>query len=328
MRLSLIVVTFNSADCVGPCIESARQILPIDEVIAVDNASVDDTVARLRELSDVRVLHPTGNVGFARASNMGAVAASGTHLLFLNPDVRAMAADQEKLQCLFDRSPFGLVAPLLVRTDRPRQRLEGGNPEPHWLWDYMAHTWLALWPRDLPLPRLRRANGKADWVSAAMLLAKSSEFRRLGGFDSRFFLYYEDRDLCARYRREGLPIVSTRAIIGEHLGTSSSGREQSSAESFRWSLLGWLEYVFVHDGERTARRAALLTLRTLRLLDVSLRLARNGAPRQARLERKSREIGELLISLRLMGDYDDGSSYCPNARRLFADASGPRLIHA
>jgi N-acetylglucosaminyl-diphospho-decaprenol L-rhamnosyltransferase len=326
MRLSIIVVTFNSAACIVECLDSLHRSLPKAEVIVVDNGSHDGTGGLLAARSTERVLQSTENLGFARACNMGADAALGTHLLFINPDVVVREADHDRLRRLADRSPFGLVAPVLIRKDRGRQRIEGGRTESHWLRDYVSNTWLALWPREFPLPGSRSKHGHpADWVSAAMLLAKTSEFRRLGGFDSRFFLYYEDRDLCARYRKEGLPILTTAALAAVHVGSSSSPREDLGVDALTWSLLGWLEYVFLHEGEETARRAARATISTLRLMNGTLRLARRGSLTLRRLDRKGDQIADVLVSLRQKAETTDSSPYCPDARRVLAEAWGKRL---
>jgi hypothetical protein len=158
-----------------------------------------------------------------------------------------------------------------------------------------------------------------DWVSAALLLADAGEFSRLGGFDPRFFLYYEDRDLSARYRAAGLPVGTTNALAGRHSGSSSSPRDDLSVEALTWALLGWLEYLYVHRGEATARRATGATVHTLRLQAGSIRLARRGAPRSPRLARKSEQLDALLASLRGQAARNAGD-YCPEARRLLAEA--------
>jgi len=320
MGLSVVVVTFNSAACVATCLSSVRRFLPRAEIVGVDNASEDDTVDVLSSFPDVQLVRSAENLGFGRACNLGAEAAAGTHVLFLNPDVVLTGADEEQLGRLIARDPFGLAAPQLVSGEGARKTSEGGRAESHWLRDYAAHTWLTLWPRELPLPGGGQTNGNVDWVSGALLIARTSEFRRLGGFDPRFFLYYEDRDLCARYRREGLPITTTTAIAGRHERGTSSGEGRLVVEPLAWSLLGWLEYVSVHDSENAARRAARTTLTTLRVLEASLRVTRHGTPRGGRVDRRSRELGELLASLRRKVDGGDSPEYYPNARRILADA--------
>jgi N-acetylglucosaminyl-diphospho-decaprenol L-rhamnosyltransferase len=325
VQLSVIIVSFNSGGCIRACVESVRKQLPAAEVIAIDNASDDDSVSILSSFQDVRVLRSAENVGFGRACNLGVEAAQGTHLLFLNPDVVVTGVDEQGLERLYEDGPFGLVGPALRRTDGRGKRVDAGNAESHWLQDYLANTWLTLWPREFPLSGSgRKAPRSPDWVSGAMLLARTAEFRRLGGFDPRFFLYYEDRDLCARYRRAGLPIARSTALVGQHVGSSSTQGDELVVEPLTWCYLGWLEYLYLHEGDRTARRAARLSLDTLRFLRASLRLVRRGAPASARLERKSRQLTGLLSSLRRRVQNEDPSGYCPDAQRVLGEAWNAR----
>src|SRR3954452_9679459 len=87
-RLSVVVVTYNSNEAVAASLPPlCAQLRPEDELVVVDNASADGTVAAVRRLAPAaRVRVFTVNTGFAAAANAGARAAAGDLLLFLNPD--------------------------------------------------------------------------------------------------------------------------------------------------------------------------------------------------------------------------------------------------
>jgi N-acetylglucosaminyl-diphospho-decaprenol L-rhamnosyltransferase len=305
--ISAVVVTYDSAACVGGCIASVRDVLPRAEIVVVDNRSRDETVNAIRAAApQARVIENDENVGFGRACNVGAEAARGSHVLFLNPDVVVTAVRQRRLHELLATRPFGLVAPDL-EGEVDRRRAENS-----WTRDFFAHTLETFRPREWRRPGGRHSADDA-WVSGAMLLVSREEFLELGGFDPRFFLYYEDRDLSRRYRYANLPVLTTEAISGRHVPGTSSASDGLRAGPMAWSLLGWIQYICIHDGERTAWRAARATLTTLRVL----RLAAHALASLpwARARRKARQLDEVL---RVLTEHasGDNAGFCPDALRL------------
>jgi GT2 family glycosyltransferase len=149
-----------------------------------------------------------------------------------------------------------------------------------------------------------------------MLLARRAEFLRLGGFDRRFFLYYEDRDLAARYRQAELPIRITTALEGAHAESGSSGTDDLRVVPAGWAFLGWIQYVFLHRGERAARLTARVGVTTLQTLSLTLAGAAKIAPKR-RIERKRTQLDALLKFLDDQAAQPAGEdSFCPDARRL------------
>jgi GT2 family glycosyltransferase len=305
--ISVVIVTYDSAACVAACLASVRDTLAAAELIVVDNGSRDDTVSVVRATApDARIIENGENVGFGRACNTGADAASGSHLLFLNPDANVVHVRADELGRVLAAEPFGLVAPSLDGEDDRRRA------ETSWTVDYLSHTFETLRPRGWrPAPR-RRRDERDVWVSGGMLLASRKEFIELGGFDPRYFLYYEDRDLSRRYRGAKLPIRNTDALQGRHLPGTSSASDGLRAEPMAWSLLGWLQYVCVRDGERTGRKAARASVTTLRMLRVAVRAL--AALRWERARRKARQLDEVLGFLRERASGDD-TRFCPDALR-------------
>ncbi len=306
--ISAVVVTYDSATCVGRCLASVRAFLPDAEIVVVDNGSHDETVRAIRAAApDAHVIESGENVGFGRACNTGAQAARGSHVLFINPDAVVAAVDRGQLDRLLEGRPFGLVAPSL-EGERDRRRAERS-----WMAEYFAHTFETLRPREWR-PRVRIYEGTAPaWVSGAMLFVSREEFLGLGGFDPRFFFCYEDQDLSRRYCDAGLAIRTTDAIRGRHAGGRSSAHDGLRPGPMAWSLLGWIQYVAIHEDERAARRAARATLVTLRLLRLGMYPL--AAMRWGRARRKARQLDELL---RLLSDHASGDDarFCPDALRV------------
>lgn len=312
--LSAVFVTHDSEDCIEEALASVRRQLPSTELVVVDNASEDRTREIVRAFGGVRLVAQEENLGFGRACNIGADNSTGTHLLFVNPDARIVSVDSVALQKLLQERPCGLVGPYFVSSDADAESGRGElRPERHWLFAYASETFVLLRPRELaPGPPRARRDG-AHWLAASVLLAEREEFDRLGRFDPRFFLYYEDRELSARYRDAGLPIRSTPAIRVEHRGAASSRTRGFRAAQHGWALLGWIQYLDLRHGPRVAGRAARLALGTLRSLALGLRLAR--VARVPRVERKWREVGMLLdfIDDVTGGSPEPSREFCPDA---------------
>jgi glycosyltransferase involved in cell wall biosynthesis len=96
--ISAVVVTYDSAACVGRCIASVKEALPNAELVVVDNGSQDETTRAVRESApDARLIESGENLGFGCACNVGAEAAQGSYLLLLNPDVVVTAVQNHEL---------------------------------------------------------------------------------------------------------------------------------------------------------------------------------------------------------------------------------------
>lgn len=317
MKLSAIVVAHNSSSVVATCCQSLRSLIPSAEIIVVDNASTDDTRQLCCQFDGVTLLANGVNAGYGRACNQGAEAASGSHVLFLNPDVEIVEANLQALEREQRASPFGLAAPML------RRSASGARAARHWTFDLASHVLGPLWPREIPPPPrlvIRRSNW---WPAGALLLVDRAEFLGLGGFDRRFFLYYEDLDLARRYRAANLPIRSTAAIRAHHrAGTSSTSAGAVSRNG--WSYLSWIEYLCVWNGRDTAVRAAKLAGMLRHQVSGALGLLACIGPASGRARRKRLELAELDQFVRWQSAPGDVSTadFCPEARAILAALLG------
>ena len=221
-------------------------------MIVVDNGSNDGTAELVERRDDAVLLASGGNVGFGRGCNVGAEAAAGEWLLFVNPDVRLLALALPEHR---EGDRFGVGA---GQVDDGRAGLESGlRAEPTLVEDWQREVIGRFLPRQVGalVPTRRHPPG---WAYGALTLVRADEFRALGGFDERFFLYHEDRDLGARYRQEGMPIRDLPDVTGRHLkGRSVDGASGLAAEA--WAFVSWIEYLSIWRGRqeaaRTARRA-------------------------------------------------------------------------
>jgi N-acetylglucosaminyl-diphospho-decaprenol L-rhamnosyltransferase len=325
--LSVIVVSYNSSECLARCLHSITEHLRGAEVLVVDNASTDASVAIAGDFAPaVQIVEVGANLGFGRACNLGARRASRPQLLFLNPDVTILFARLESLAALTQTAPYGLVVPPLAADpdEQPTPQLYRYR---RWLALELQHLWAPLVPREWQRPRRVVQDPAQAWAPAAMLLARRDEFLQLGGFDERYFLYAEDLDLCRRYRSRGLELRTTAALAGIHIpGRSSSVIAESPGTRAGWSLLGLLEYVARWHGEASAVHAARIMLTTFRLQIAFLSLAERAGSTRVRRKRAEIESLERFVRTRAVPSTDEPAATaecCRAARAALRKAVGP-----
>lgn len=149
------------------------------------------TSLRSNRIQDISVVANTkkNNPGFAAAANIGANRLSTDYLIFINPDAVLAPGALAIAQRYLERHPAVGVVGFLLRSPAGQvEVMSFGAPV----------TPLSLIARHFIKPRLPRHPAPVGWVSAGALLVRRRLFKQLGGFDPRFFLYWEDVDLCRR----------------------------------------------------------------------------------------------------------------------------------
>lgn len=225
MKLSILIINWNSKDYLRECllsIRGTRDVLP-PQIIVVDGGSFDGCAEMVvREFPEVDFVQSPANVGFGQSNNLGFQEVTGDAVLLLNPDTQLQAgALSELLAGLLDLPDAGLIGARLLNSDGSLQ-LSCVHPLPT--------PWNAAFDSDCLRRRWWRMKGpvagsepmEVEAVSGACMLLRSEVFRRLGGFDPRYFMYAEDMDLCLKVRRSGLKIYHVpRAAVVHHGGGSS-----------------------------------------------------------------------------------------------------------
>lgn len=247
---SFITVSFNSADQLARFWRDDR---PEDvEWIVADNASKDDS-CDIAKAAGARVLELPTNRGFAVANNIGLASARGVYTAFVNPDV---AVDWRSLGALAAEidSTGGIVAPQLVDVDEPLRLQPNGRNLPFPKRKVANRDVLpSLFPvRDYAVRAQPGERRQVVWVMGAAVLGRTETFRRLSGWDERFFLYYEDHDLGLRARLSGLTVTLlgdvrwahswARATAGQPLSRAHWYELQSAWRFYRkypWLLSEW-----------------------------------------------------------------------------------------
>lgn len=235
MDLSVIIVSYNSrghlARCLQAVLAGAERVKW--EAIVVDNASHDGNPEMVaREFPNVTLIANPENVGFARACNQGFRMARGESLLFLNPDTEPKPGSIAALMgYLRDNPRLGAVGPRLCNPNGQLARSSFRFPSllrPFLNFHIVQHIAGERFGLPYPLedPRVREG-GPVDWLSGACLLVRRQALDEAGPLDERYFMYFEDIDLCRRIWEAGWEVVYRPDVEVFHVGGASACGQQT-----------------------------------------------------------------------------------------------------
>jgi N-acetylglucosaminyl-diphospho-decaprenol L-rhamnosyltransferase len=247
-ELTIIIVSYNVRQELDVCLQSlVGHTAPYPtEIVVVDNASNDGTPEMVRAAwPTVRVIDAGGNLGFARANNLGIRATSGEFVLLLNPDTvvppGAVAALVRGLAVHPDAAAAG---PRLIDSE--------GFPELSFGWaigpvgELRQKIVGSLYARRVrPIVRMvdrwSRLAGPREWVSGACLMLRRADLEAAGLLDERFFMYTEDVDLCVTLRERGRSVYFVPQSEVLHLRGRSAGRNPSTERLRRVSQIAYYQ---------------------------------------------------------------------------------------
>jgi len=274
--VAAVIVAFNDAALVRSG-AAAAVASGVNRVLVWDN-STDPTVReQIRGLANDRILVLSlgANVGFGSANNRAMELVDEPLVLLVNPDCSITSDALETLIATIDSAPrIAITAPRMMYPSGEPGFAGGGRPS--LLKELISTTRVDdVIPRRLRIGLLRvagrlarllgrgpslasslEAGGPLDmhWVSGFCILARTDVLRRVGGFDDRIFLYFEDVELCERVREAGYRVVLTRSTSVTHIESTST----ASAGKSRHYWEGLSTYFDIRGSGTKARVSALM----------------------------------------------------------------------
>ena len=229
-------------------------------LIIVDNASTDGSPAQLSDLGPkATLIANSGNAGFAEGCNIGirAALAQGAHYIFLlNNDATVRTETLDRLVQTAATTGDAILGCVIRESQSgdlqyfgSKRSVETGGPD-----------WFTS-PADLE--RLKQPLIETDFVFGTALFAPARLFQKVGLFDVRFFLTFEETDWCYRAAAMGIPRYVVSDAIVEHVGSASMGSATSPLQAYFLQRNRLLFYE-KHAGLRFVLRGIKRSLRTVR----------------------------------------------------------------
>jgi len=219
-----------------------------------DSAPLPKTIKRIvTNALYTEVYNLSSNQGFGVANNYIAKKAQGTYLFFLNPDTYNFSGDLMGLVKMIEQRVCDVIAPTITNAD--------GSPQ---VWSYGK----MITPRSIVSSNLLKNDTKSgtgfqcdqatkdvDWVTGAAFLIKKTDFQEVGGFDERFFLYFEDIDLCKRLVEKEKKILVSQEMKLKHK-SGASAKNSLSQKAHYYKAQNY--YLKKHYGKTVAKVFSLL----------------------------------------------------------------------
>lgn len=207
---SIIIVNYNGGERLRECVASVVATASDAEVIVVDNASTDDSLAGVKDFRDLRVIRNSRNVGYAAAINAAAEAAHAVEfLVMMNMDVTTDPGWLTPLLEFLRQNPnAGAVNPLLILPDGVRINAIGQD----------VHVTALGFNRGLgtAVAAAPSAPLRVSGIQGAVFAMRRRDFEELGGIDASGFLYHEDVDLSWLLRMRGFELYCVPASRARH----------------------------------------------------------------------------------------------------------------
>jgi hypothetical protein len=268
---SIIIINYNTFELTSRLLKSIYKHCDKDEfeIILIDNASADSSVEKIRsEFSEIKLIENKKNRGFAKAANQGAAAAEGEYLWFLNSDCELTEQVLNKLKsALKNHADAAAVTPKTVNRDGRFHSVCRNYP------NYRN----ILFSRGSLLSRIPgledyaetytlgdyEETTRVDAMAATAMLILREDFDKVGNFDERYFLYFEDTDLCLKLNRQGrLCYYVPDAVVKHELQASS----KSPARRIMHHHVSAMEYFLKWYPRRVFANLGLFFMLTLNFI--------------------------------------------------------------
>jgi hypothetical protein len=252
MKLSIIIVSWQVKDLLENCLRSiyAKLVDLNFEVIVVDNNSTDGTVEMVRSnFPQTKILASRNNLGFARANNLGLKNSSGDFVLFLNPDTEFFDSSLTRaINFIAHDKKIGILGARLLNADLTLQPSVRRFPAlfDHLIMMFKLHH-LFLLKRYLALDFNYDKTQNVEQVMGALFLVSRQCLNKIGFWDEKYYLWFEEVDFCQRAIGAGFKVVYFAQTEIIHYGGRSFNQEKFNLKKQWIFSLSRLNYIKKHQ---------------------------------------------------------------------------------
>ncbi len=271
IKLSIIINHHRTPNILKMCLDALKENLKTIEyeIIVTDSATQENTIAMLKEHHPaVLFIGNPENVGFARVVNPAIQKACGNYLFSINADiiVHDEKSIADMMAYLEKNQEVGIIGPKLLNIDGSLQHSYFHRYTPLAIlarrtkfgktaWGKRALAYLTYQNSDATKPM------EVDWLMGSALMTVRDRFEKAGPwFDERFFMYFEDADLCRRFEKVGLKVVYYPCAVFTHYHIRQSHGGRGLKDIFtnwltRVHIASYLKYLWKWNVEMYFTRA-------------------------------------------------------------------------
>ena len=217
-EITIITVLYNSSEIVESFFDSLKNF----KIIVVDNGKNEKILERIKNLKNIQVISKNKNLGYGRAINFAFDNVSTNFFLVLNPDLSIdVSSIENMLNTLNHYNDCGIVAPVTL----PDKDFYGAFPEKN---IKNVNSSSALKSRELLLNSTLEGELCVDVAKGCALLISAKHFENIGKFDEKYFLFWEEIDICKKLRSKKTSVIVTPKSKAQHnQGKSSKSNIQN-----------------------------------------------------------------------------------------------------
>ena len=227
-KISIIIITWNTSQITQKCVQTINKYLNNIEIIVVDNGSADDTITALSKIKNVKLIKNKSNLGFSKANNIGLKHATSEYVLFMNSDIELIDDSLNEMhEYLSQHSKIGIIGPQFLNPDLTPQASVFPKQS---AFNAFKEFWLNI-PNSYSKYIPNKNTPTSVWaISGGCIIAKKDFFTKIGGWNEKYFFYFEDMDLCRAIHKENkevtfypqCKIIHRHGASGSHLASSEN----------------------------------------------------------------------------------------------------------